>query len=224
MEICYVHELSRDNVKDEDDRGGDDAAVITDFRVEMVGNSRLFSTIRDLLLKRMRPDDRCFFSFFGENGSGRTAAAKTIFEDLSKDSELSFDCYAWVTMGHDQLKEVLISVIAQVAGTGHCEVVDEKQICSHLYRILENRRFMIVLDNVWDVKVVDCLKSLLPDQSNGSLVIVTTSLVEVAETAHSGHSFVLPSNYFREIVWHANPTLLGGFLAMSPSLKNSRKM
>nr|CAD1820745.1 unnamed protein product [Ananas comosus var. bracteatus] len=49
-----------------------------------------------------------------------------------------------------------------------------------LYSFLEQRRYLIVLDDIWRKRVWDQLKLALPNSDNGSRIIVTTRFKDVA--------------------------------------------
>lgn len=57
---------------------------------------------------------------------------------------------------------------------------DEDLLLNHLRTRLKDQSYMIALDDVCDTKVWDYLQRAFPKQDNGSLVLLTTSLLEVA--------------------------------------------
>ncbi|XP_057801714.1 putative late blight resistance protein homolog R1A-10 [Salvia miltiorrhiza] len=54
-----------------------------------------------------------------------------------------------------------------------------------VYKILVGRRFFIVMDDMWSTKVLNDVKKLFPDDNNGSRILLTTRLVDVAAYANS---------------------------------------
>lgn len=56
----------------------------------------------------------------------------------------------------------------------------EDQLGHKLYQYLFGRRYLIVLDNIWSVECWDKLKFFFPDNGNGSRIVVTTRLSNVA--------------------------------------------
>ncbi|CAA2989610.1 late blight resistance homolog R1A-10, partial [Olea europaea subsp. europaea] len=57
-----------------------------------------------------------------------------------------------------------------------------EQLSESMYKNLKGRRYVIVLDDVWDTKVLDDLKRLFPNDKDGSRIMLTTrSLEDVAE-------------------------------------------
>ncbi|KAL2492123.1 Disease resistance RPP13-like protein 4 [Abeliophyllum distichum] len=54
-----------------------------------------------------------------------------------------------------------------------------------LYKCVKGKRYLIVLDDMWDTKAWDEVQWLFPDDSNGSRIILTTRLADVAVYAGS---------------------------------------
>ncbi|KAH6819486.1 hypothetical protein C2S51_003089 [Perilla frutescens var. frutescens] len=195
----------------------------------MVGHAREFLIIRDdHLLQRMWPDDLCFFSVHGEVGSGRLYVVKTLFDELCKGGEQCFKCCAWVTIGVKyELKEVLIRILGQVDKlAGDYEMLislEDEKLWNYLCKALEHRRYMIVLEDVHDVKLLDCLRRSLPDRSNGSVVLLTTSSEEVSQLADSGHTFETPRWHVEQSVWFCLRLLIFGVEPISAELEEAGK-
>lgn len=213
LEVEYVEELSK-AVEQKDD----DATVPSniDSGVEMVGYSQEFNGIRAHLLRRMRPHDMCFFLFLGEVGCGRKTVAKTIYEDLREGNQ--FDSCAWVTIGHDfQLKAVLMQILAQIDSN----YPDHHDLLVCLGQVLEHRRYMIVLDDVRHVEVVEDLRRSLPNRSDGSIIFVTSSLKEVVPLADNWCEFDVPDQYFEEFVWVRLRAALFGIDPVSSQLEEA---
>lgn len=160
LEAEYTEELLTP-VLEEEEEGDDDDEDITvssnaDFSAEMVGYDSEFTKMRDYLLERKRPTDMCFFSYVGKVGTGRSVIAKTVFEDERR----RFDCGSWVTIAANfQLfKEIAVSILDQVTEERRGESLmleEDEKICDYMYEALLNRRYMIVLDDMRDVQVLD---------------------------------------------------------------------
>lgn len=118
MEDEYIQELDRKQPDEEDDYYHDAECVSSsrDFGVEMVGFLHHFSVIKKKLLEIMRPDDFGVFSIVGRAGSGRTVAARIIFEELCISQEKSLDCGAWVNVGSKyEWKKLLVAILRQLS-------------------------------------------------------------------------------------------------------------
>lgn len=225
MKAEYMEELLIPVEEEEEEADGDNENS-TDFSAEMVGYETEFNKIRECLLERMRPSDMCFFSYVGEVGTGRSVIAKAVFEDEWR----RFDCSAWVTIAakYQQFKEIAISILDQVAGERRGESLsseeEDEKISNYLYKALENRRYLIVLDDVRDVQVLDYLKRSFPDQINGSLVLIVTSSEEIAKSVHSLHSFTARVGYLEESTWYfLKLAVFGVNVSISPQLEEAGK-
>ncbi|KAL0302743.1 UNVERIFIED_CONTAM: putative late blight resistance proteinR1B-17 [Sesamum angustifolium] len=60
------------------------------------------------------------------------------------------------------------------------EDANDGQLTETIYKNLKGRRYLIVLDDLCDIRAWDDLKSLFPDDGNGSRVMLTTRLRNVA--------------------------------------------
>lgn len=170
-------------------------------------------------------------------GTGRTIVAKTVFEDLRGDDRF-FDCGAWAVIGATyQVKEVLIDIISQVVdenirGSEYKLVGEEEEkIGEYLYRMLEHRRYMIVLDDVRDVQILHRLMGSLPEQRNGSIVLVATSdLVKMgvfagAEERRHSYPYIheMPTAKNEQCSWVPLRMNLFGEMPISPELEEVGK-
>ena len=58
--------------------------------------------------------------------------------------------------------------------------MSEEDLAEVLYRSLKRNKYLIVLDDVWDVEAWKGLQASFPDDENGSMVIFTSRLCDVA--------------------------------------------
>ncbi|XP_057787902.1 putative late blight resistance protein homolog R1C-3 [Salvia miltiorrhiza] len=203
----------------QDDDDDDDVSSNIDTSVEMVGRSSEFGEVQNYLRQRMRPDDMCFFSYVGEVGTGRSAIGKTFFEDQQQ----CFDCSAWVTLGDtkgEEFKEIAMRILDQV---DNHKLVGDEEIRNCLFNTLEHRRYLIVLDDVRSVEVLDYLRSSFPDQSNGSLVLLTTALDEIVVSAQSLHTCRAHTDYAKTLRFCLHWAVFGRDAHISPQLREAEK-
>ncbi|KAK4427070.1 putative late blight resistance proteinR1A-10 [Sesamum alatum] len=73
-----------------------------------------------------------------------------------------------------------------------------EELADRLYKNLKGRRYLIVMDDIWDTKAWDDVKRFFPDDNNGSRIILTTRQSEIAIYANSNspihHMSLLSSN------------------------------
>ncbi|XP_072986666.1 disease resistance protein RPP13-like [Typha latifolia] len=106
-----------------------------------------------------------------------------------------FDVCAWVSVTKDPNLERLLLFIALQVGfdcnqiflqrTGSGTTISlhgwmREQMIAELFKFLRVRRYLIVLDDVWEEGIWDQIKAALPDSNNGSRIILTTRSTKIA--------------------------------------------
>ncbi|XP_073125310.1 putative late blight resistance protein homolog R1A-3 [Henckelia pumila] len=125
-------------------------------------------------------------SIVGMGGIGKTTLAKNVFENPLIVQH--FDRRAWVTVSQQfSVHELLLGLIKDVgvpAGENEREITrkNDGELGLCLHKSLSDRRYLIVMDDIWSIEVWDGIKRFLPNYSNGSRVLVTTRLSNVADS------------------------------------------
>ncbi|KAL2482271.1 putative late blight resistance protein-like protein R1B-16 [Forsythia ovata] len=121
-------------------------------------------------------------SVVGMGGIGKTTLAKQVYHDSFIVHH--FDTRGWATVSHDyNVQEILLSLLNSMGGNMH--EMTRKLLRKQLYKSLKHERYLIVLDDVWDTKLWDDVKQLFPNDENGSRIMMTTRLENVANYANS---------------------------------------
>ena len=155
--------------------------------------------VADKLVEQLTEgDQRCrVISLVGMGGIGKTTLAKTVYknEEIAKHFP---DCCAWVYVSQPcRPKDVYMQIIKQVSTSTQEEVErmqkwEERALGDFLYEHLTNKRYLIVLDDVWScddwyclakVSHRNCHGSVFPDSCNGSRLLLTTRDANVASVA-----------------------------------------
>lgn len=119
----------------------------------------------------------------GMGGIGKTAFTESLYDDPLV--RYHFPIRAWLTISQQyQVKEVLIGLLRCVTGptTGIYERSNE-ELKQTLYQSLKGMKYLIVLDDLWDKQAWNDMKRIFPNDENGSRIILTTRLREVAKFA-----------------------------------------
>ncbi|KAL7153583.1 hypothetical protein ABFS83_04G179200 [Erythranthe nasuta] len=188
---AYIHELNYPlpPEESEEEESEESKEEVDDENEPMVGLSDQFEKIKAKLMRISEDDEVKTLSLAGMAGIGKTALAKKLY----RDPEISdlFERRAFVTLGPKfQFERVLRDITTQAIER---EDVDDEDLqtmegetsSDALTRImrkcLTGRRYLIVLDDVWNFKVNDQFVSLFPENNNCSRVLFTTRLEEVAK-------------------------------------------
>ncbi|KAL6888367.1 hypothetical protein ACP4OV_009393 [Aristida adscensionis] len=121
---------------------------------------------------------RIIISVWGFGGLGKTTLVRKVY-NWEKGLK-SFDCYAWIAVSHNydivttfkqlirELNEDQGKIPADL-DTMHCDRLNDA-----LRGVLSTKRYLIVLDDVWDTRAFNELSDSLIDDCKGSRIIITT--------------------------------------------------
>ncbi|KAG6625228.1 probable disease resistance RPP8-like protein 2 [Carya illinoinensis] len=81
-----------------------------------------------------------------------------------------------------RVKEILQYLGKTILGLGKADfdTMSNEDLKEFLSKFLEERRYIIVLDDIWKIEVWDDLKAAFPDVGNGSRIVLTTRFKDIA--------------------------------------------
>ncbi|KAH7543743.1 hypothetical protein JRO89_XS15G0010000 [Xanthoceras sorbifolium] len=137
-------------------------------------------TVECLVEKVSGFDGVSVYPIVGLGGLGKTTLAQTVINDERIGSH--FELRIWVCVSEDFSVRRIIKAIIESATRAACEDLQLDPLQKRLQEILNRKRYLLVLDNVWneDRDNWESLKSVLACGSKGASVIVTTRITTVA--------------------------------------------
>uniref|UniRef100_A0A0E0FB55 NB-ARC domain-containing protein n=1 Tax=Oryza meridionalis TaxID=40149 RepID=A0A0E0FB55_9ORYZ len=148
----------------------------------LVGIDGPMETVIDLLMTENNSAQQPnVVSIVGFGGLGKTTLANQVYHKLKG----QFDCTAFVPVSRNpNTKKILFDMLNEI---GIRAIPDnERQIIYILREYLQNRRYFVVVDDIWSTAAWEQLKSALPENSLCSKILTTSRNSDVARSCCFG--------------------------------------
>lgn len=100
------------------------------------------------------------------------------------------------------LKKLFKSLLYDLGKYINEESLDERQLINVLREFLQERRYLIVIDDIWDISVWKMIRCALPDNDIGYIIVTTTRISDVAEKVGGAYKLKpLSLNNSRELMY-----------------------
>ncbi|CAN6231774.1 unnamed protein product [Urochloa humidicola] len=127
-------------------------------------------------------------SIIGDGGCGKTAVAVEVLRLVKCQFEIS----AAIIGREDDPRMMLVDLWIQLTGEKYPKDYDMDNLVLCCRKILHKKRFIILVDDLWNVVSWEkCLSLLFPDDCNGSVVLVTTRQRSIGAFCSGAPQFVV---------------------------------
>ncbi|KAJ7982234.1 NBS-LRR type disease resistance protein [Quillaja saponaria] len=153
---------------------------------EVIGREKEKAALIELLADNTVEDNVQVIPIVGIGGLGKTTLVQLVYNDGFIQNH--FDLKMWVYVSEDDCN--LKGIVGKIVGSTNSQV---EQLQLDLRKIIKGKRYLLVLDDVWDENREQWLKlkSLLLDGAKGSKVIVTSRSEKVAKMTATFSPFYL---------------------------------
>ncbi|CAL4952989.1 unnamed protein product [Urochloa decumbens] len=179
---------------------------------------------RDDLVSWLVEEENCstkhrkVLSIVGFGGLGKTTLAREVYRKIQG----HFHCWAFVSISQKpNVKRIMKEVISQVPCkeefTKDIDIWDEKKCIVRLRELLQDKRYLVVIDDIWSISVWDTIKYAFPENNLSSRIIATTRIVDVARSCspHVNDRF-----YEMEALCNLHSKSISSLLANRPVVKD----
>lgn len=130
---------------------------------------------------------RKVLSIVGFGGLGKTTLAREVYRKIQG----HFHCQAFVSVSQKpNVKKIMKDLICQVPCkkdfTEGIDTWDETICIAKLKKLLQDKRYLIVIDDIWSISAWDAIKYAFPENGFSNRIIATTRVVDVAKSCSHG--------------------------------------
>ncbi|TVU04736.1 hypothetical protein EJB05_47868, partial [Eragrostis curvula] len=167
-----------------------------DESAEIFGRDNEKEAVVNLLLDQQDQRRVQVLPIIGMGGLGKTTLAKMVFNDSRVQKQ--FELKMWYCVSENFEATAVVRSVIELATNGRCELPNNIELLrGRLQEVLGRKRFLLVLDDVWNEderKWEEDLKPLLCSSSHGSgsMIVVTSRSQRVASImgTHSPYELV----------------------------------
>ncbi|CAL4980721.1 unnamed protein product [Urochloa decumbens] len=149
---------------------------------ELVGVDEAKEEVVTRLTKGDDDQQKNIVSIAGFGGLGKTTLAKVVYDEIKE----QFDCTAFVSVSRNpDIKKLLKQMLyafdnEKFKNDIHSTVLDETHLIDLVREFLQNNRYLVVIDDIWDIEPWKIIECALIENSMGSRIITTTRIIDVA--------------------------------------------
>uniref|UniRef100_J3MYI3 Uncharacterized protein n=1 Tax=Oryza brachyantha TaxID=4533 RepID=J3MYI3_ORYBR len=126
---------------------------------------------------------------WGMGGLGKSTLVNNVYKNEAIIS--NFNCHAWLCISQSyKIHDVWRNMLKELCGEENRGLdagnMNNTELRVEMSKILHQKRYLIILDDVWSVADFLKIREFLVDNGLGSRVIITTRIEEVASIAEDG--------------------------------------
>ncbi|PHT66870.1 Late blight resistance protein R1-A [Capsicum annuum] len=145
---------------------------------EIVGFEDVIEKLRDQLTKGTKGRD--VISIVGMPGLGKTTLAYRLYSDRLVASHFDIRAQCCVSQVYSR-KDLLMAILRDAISVNfECSGKQPDELADQLRKTLLPKRYLILVDDMWETRVWDDLIGCFQDANNGSRIILTTRNIEIA--------------------------------------------
>lgn len=160
--------------------------------------------VKDLVIRltsKGQQDVDHVVSIVGMPGLGKTTLAKKVYNNnrITK----HFDVQAWCCISQQYDKgEVLLELLSQVSEQdNHFKNMSSGDLAHKLRQSLLGKRYLIVMDDVWNIQAWEDISKSFPDENNGSKILLTSRVKAIASEIKPGSTPHCPRFLSKDKCW-----------------------
>uniref|UniRef100_A0A8R7JVA8 AAA+ ATPase domain-containing protein n=1 Tax=Triticum urartu TaxID=4572 RepID=A0A8R7JVA8_TRIUA len=116
-------------------------------------------------------------SIVGAGGLGKTTLSNAVYHTIKK----QFDCSAFVSVSRKpNMRKVLREIAKRLEITHNISDDGEHLLIDTLREHLQNKKYLVVVDDIWSTEAWKTIRDALPNNDRGSRIITTTRNSTVA--------------------------------------------
>ncbi|VAI35380.1 unnamed protein product [Triticum turgidum subsp. durum] len=121
-------------------------------------------------------------SVVGFGGLGKTTLVRAVYDKIKG----GFDSRGFVPVGQNPdmkkiFRDILIGLDKNMYTNMNLMVLDERQLIEEIREFLHDKRYLVVIDDIWDGKLWEDIKLAFSNMNNlGSRLITTTRILSVS--------------------------------------------
>ncbi|KAM3206097.1 hypothetical protein ACQJBY_061651 [Aegilops geniculata] len=116
-------------------------------------------------------------SILGPSCLGKTTLAKVLYSRIGK----QYHCRAFIRVPKKpNMRRIFCDILSQFQLPDPLQDFKETDLIDNIKKYLRNKRYLIIIDDLWETSVWDIINQAFPKGSQGSRIVTTTQIEDVA--------------------------------------------